>query len=255
MNAGQRTRVKICGLTREQDVRAACALGADAVGFVCFPGSARFVPPDRLAALAAAATPLVTPVLLFVNARADAVAQALAAVPHALLQFHGTEEPQECASYGRPFLRAVPMAEGVDLLEYEGRFCGAAALLADTPAHASAGERAAAPQGAGPEKTGAVPAAGNTVPTAAGAYGGAGRTFPWERLAPLERRRLPLILAGGLRADNVAAAIGQVRPYAVDVSSGVEQARGIKSIEQMHSFLAAVRMADAGLMLDRGGAA
>jgi phosphoribosylanthranilate isomerase len=219
-----RTRVKICGLTREEDLRAACALGADAVGFVCFPGSPRFVAPERLAALARGVTPLVTPVLLFVDPAGADVARALAAVPLALLQFHGAEDPAFCASFGRPYLRALPMGVGVDLLEFEQRFASAAAVLADAPAQAPAGDD---------------PTAGSA------AFGGTGRTFPWERLAPPEQRRLPLILAGGLRADNVAEAVRRVRPYAVDVSSGVEAARGVKDAGRMRDFLAAVRMADA----------
>jgi phosphoribosylanthranilate isomerase len=221
----RRTRIKICGLTREQDVRAAVELGADALGFVCFAGSARYVPPERLAALAAAAGPLVTPVLLFVDATAAEIRRALGAVPQALLQFHGAETPQDCAAHGRPYVRAVAMAEGVDLLEFESRFAGAAGILADAPAPA-----AGAPMHVGP-------------PGAAG-FGGAGRTFPWERLAQPQERRLPLILAGGLQADNVGAAIARVRPYAVDVSSGVEVTRGMKDVERMRSFVAAVRAAD-----------
>jgi phosphoribosylanthranilate isomerase len=229
-----RTRVKICGLTREEDVRAAADLGADAVGFVCFAQSPRYVEPGRLAALARAVPPFVTPVLLFVDAGREQILAGLAAVPHALLQFHGSESPEFCGSLGRPYLRAVAVSAGPDLLNCEAQFPDAAALLADTPAQ--------------------VPAAGGTA-----VYGGAGRTFPWERLPAQPLRRLPLILAGGLRADNVAAAIGAVRPFAVDVSSGVESARGIKSAERMREFLAAVRAADARAAADpdpfQGGAA
>jgi phosphoribosylanthranilate isomerase len=210
--APQRTRVKICGMTRVQDVQAACALGADAVGFVCHPPSPRYVEPARLAELAAAVAPLVTPVLLFVNAPAQQVTAALAALPQAILQFHGDEDPEYCRLFGRPYLRAVALAAGVDLLDCERRFASASALLADAP---SAG------------------------------YGGSGRTFDWRCLPARASRALPLFLAGGLQADNVAAAIAQVRPYAVDVSSGVEQARGIKSEDRMRSFVAAVRRADA----------
>jgi phosphoribosylanthranilate isomerase len=228
----QRTRVKFCGLTRVEDLRAACALGADAVGFVCFPGSPRFVPPDRLAGLAQAVMPLVTPVLLFVNASAADVERGLAAVPQALLQFHGAEDPEFCGSFGRPYLRALAMDAGVDLLEFERRFSTAAAVLADAPAES--------PAAGG----GAVPGAMAGTPAGA-AFGGTGRTFPWDRLAAPERRRLPLILAGGLQADNVAEAVYRVRPYAVDVSSGVEASRGVKSAGRMRDFLAAVRLADA----------
>jgi len=229
-----RTRVKICGLSREPDVQAAAALGADAVGFVCFAGSPRFVEPGRLAALARIVPPFVTPVLLFVDAGRAQVQEALGAVPQALLQFHGSESPEFCGSFGRPYLRAVAVADGVDLLECEAAFAGAAALLADTPADAFADGSPAV-------------------------FGGTGRTFAWERLPASDRRRLPLILAGGLRADNVAAAISAARPYAVDVSSGVESSRGIKSVERMRDFLAAVRAADARAAADldavQGGAA
>jgi len=222
----QRTRVKICGLTRVQDVRAACALGADAVGFVCHRASARYVPQERLAELAAAVAPLVTPVLLFVDAPPEQVARALLAVPGALLQFHGSEDHDYCRAHGRPYLRALAMAEGVDLLEFERAFPSAAGLLADTPALAGAAD--AAPAG----------------------FGGSGRPFAWKRLPLAQRRSLPLVLAGGLRADNVADAICLVRPHAVDVSSGVEESRGIKSIERMRGFMAAVASADASLQTD-----
>lgn len=218
----QRTRVKICGLTRVQDVQAACALGADAVGFVCHHASARYVPPERLAQLAAVVAPLVTPVLLFVDAPREQVARALASVPNALLQFHGSEDHAYCLSFGRPYLRAVELASGVDLLEFERLFPSAGGLLADAPAPVGAGS----------------------------GYGGSGHTFPWERLPPPRQRRLPLLLAGGLRPENVASAIQRVRPFAVDVSSGVEEARGIKSIERMRQFLAAVAAANALLRAD-----
>ena len=241
-----RTRVKICGLTREADVRAACALGADAVGFVCFPGSARFVEPGRLAALAREVPPFVTPVLLFVDAERASIEAALAAVPQALLQFHGAEDPQFCGSFGRPFIRALPVSSSCDLLEFEDLFPAAAGLLADAPGRSPANSAANSPDQAPRGEGGA-------------AYGGAGHTFPWERLPAQAQRRLPLILAGGLRADNVANAIAVVRPYAVDVSSGVESARGIKSAQRMREFLAAVRAADAGadagMGVVQGGAA
>ena len=219
----QRTRVKICGLTRVQDVQAACALGADAVGFVCFAGSPRFVALDRLAQLAGALAPLVTPVLLFVDAPVASVEAALQRVPHALLQFHGSEDAAYCAAFGRPYLKAVAVREGSDLIEFENRYASALGLLVDTPAAAGGG-----------------------------VHGGSGQAFDWSRLPDVAQRRLPLVLAGGLQAGNVAAAVLQVRPTAVDVSSGVEEQdagtgavqRGIKSAARMGSFLAAVRAAD-----------
>jgi phosphoribosylanthranilate isomerase len=206
-----RIRIKICGLTRPQDVACACQLGADAVGFVCYEGSPRFVPPQRLASLAREVTPFVTPVLLFVNAAAAPIEEALRAVPNALLQFHGTESHQDCAAFGRPYLRAVAMGEGVDLLDWEKQYPTAAALLADAPS---------------------------------AVFGGGGRTFDWSRLPAVQRRSRPLFLAGGLDAANVAAAIAAARPYGVDVSSGVEAKRGIKSESLMRQFVAAVRAAE-----------
>jgi phosphoribosylanthranilate isomerase len=207
-----RTRVKICGLTRAQDVDSACALGADAVGFVCFEDSPRFVPLARLANLARLLPPFVTPVLLFVNAAADDVRRALDAVPDALLQFHGAETAVDCARYGRPFVRALAMAEGVDLLDFESAFADASALLADAPTRD---------------------------------FGGAGAVFDWRRVPAPGERTKPLILAGGLNAGNVRGAIEAVQPFAVDVSSGVEEARAIKSAAKMREFIAAVHAADA----------
>jgi len=210
--ASMRTRIKICGLTREVDVEAAIAAGADAVGFVCHPKSPRYVAPLRLRSLARHLPPFATPVLLFVNAAADLVEDALAAVPDAMLQFHGDEHEPACVRYGRPYMRAVRMEPGVDLLDCEREFHSAAALMADAPSDA---------------------------------FGGSGTTFDWTRV-PL-RRAKPLVLAGGLRAENVADAIGRLRPYAVDVSSGVEDAPGFKSAVRINEFIAAVRAADESL--------
>jgi phosphoribosylanthranilate isomerase len=205
-----RTRIKICGLTRESDVDAAVAAGADALGFNCYAGSPRYVTPVRLAALAARVPPFVTPVLLFVNAADAEITAAVGLVPHALLQFHGDEDEAACARAGRPYIRAVRMSEEVDLLDCERRFFTASGLLVDAP---SAG------------------------------FGGSGRAFDWRRVPA--RRGKPLTLAGGLDADNVAAAIAAVRPEAVDVASGVEDAPGIKSAVRINRFVAAVRAADA----------
>ena len=204
-----RTRIKICGLTREADVVAACAAGADAVGFVCYPSSPRHVAAQRLRALARELGPFTVPVLLFVNAAPDLVQAARDAVPTAVLQFHGDEQESECARYGAPYVRAVRMAEGVDLLDCERLFPSAAALLLDTPSEA---------------------------------YGGSGRAFDWSRIPA--RRGARVILAGGLNSDNVMRAVQAVRPYAVDVSSGVEEAPGIKSATRIKEFVDAVRRAD-----------
>jgi phosphoribosylanthranilate isomerase len=204
-----RTRIKICGLTREADVATACAAGADAVGFVCYPGSPRHVAPQRLRALARELGPFTVPVLLFVNAAPGLVQGARDELPTAVLQFHGDEQEPECARYGAPYVRAVRMAEGVDLLDCERLFPSAAALLLDTPSEA---------------------------------YGGSGRAFDWSRIPA--RRSARVILAGGLTSDNVARAVQAVRPYAVDVSTGVEEAPGIKSATRIRQFVDAVRMAD-----------
>jgi len=204
-----RTRIKICGLTREADVATACAAGADAVGFVCHPNSPRHVAARRLRALARELGPFTVPVLLFVNAAPDLVKAARDEMPTAVLQFHGDEQEPECARYGAPYVRAVRMAEGVDLLDFARLFSSAAALLLDTPSEA---------------------------------YGGSGRTFDWSRIPA--RRPMRVILAGGLNSDNVMRAVQAVRPYAVDVSSGVEEAAGIKSAMRIRDFVDAVRRAD-----------
>lgn len=211
MDSLNRTRIKFCGMTREQDVEAAARLGADAVGFVCYPRSPRYVEAGRLAALRRALAPFVTPVLLFVDAEPGQVRRALDAVPDALLQFHGSESPDVCEAFARPYLRAVAVASGSDLLDFERRYASAVALLADAP---SAG------------------------------FGGGGRTFDWKHLPEPARRSRPLILAGGLDPGNVGAAIRAARPFGVDVSSGIEMQRGVKSDALMRDFVSAVRRAD-----------
>lgn len=214
-----RTRIKICGLTREQDVDAAVAAGADAIGLVLYPKSPRFVDAARAAELARRLPPFVTPVLLFVNEPLQSVRAACAAVPSATLQFHGDETPQQCAEAagGRPWMRAarIPLAEGssFDLVRFASDHSRATALLLD--AHVEG-------------------------------YGGAGRTFPWSRLPP--NVSCHAVLSGGLTPANVGDGILQVRPrflsLAVDVSSGVESAKGIKDAGLIHRFVAAVRAAD-----------
>lgn len=215
----QRTRVKICGLTREQDVDAAVEAGADAVGFVLYAKSPRHVGARRAAELAGRLPPFVTPVLLFVNEPPASVRAACELLPTAMLQFHGDETPQDCreAAAGRPWLRAarIPMdpAHPFDLLEFAGTYPDAHALLLD--AHVDG-------------------------------YGGAGRTFPWSRLPP--NASFHAVLSGGLTPANVGDGITQVRPrfrtLAVDVSSGVESSKGIKDAGKIHRFVAAVRAAD-----------
>ena len=217
-----RTRVKICGLTREEDVDAAVSAGADAIGLVMYPPSPRHVTPERAAALASRLPPFVTPVLLFVNATATEIIAACARIPCAVLQFHGDETPDTCLQAGRPFLRAarIPMDENpppgsprFDLLKYANDYSAAQAILLD--AHVEG-------------------------------YGGGGKTFNWSLLPPSVNAHL--VLSGGLTPANVTDGILQVRPrcltLAVDVSSGVEVSKGIKSAEKISQFVAAVRAAD-----------
>ena len=207
-----RTRIKICGLTREADVAAAVEAGGDAVGLNLYPKSSRYVTLDRAVQLARGLPPFVTPVLVLVNASRQDVAQACAALPHALLQFHGDETPAECDAAGRAYLRAVRMAPGVDLLDCARRFPQAAALLLD--AHVEG-------------------------------YGGGGKRFDWSLISPAVPR--PLVLSGGLNPASVIDGVLAVRPYAVDVSSGVEASKGIKDAALMRRFCDAVREADARL--------
>ena len=208
-----RTRIKICGLTREADVDAAVEAGADAIGFVLYPKSARFVDADRAAVLARHLPPFVMPVLLFVNATPAEIDAGLAAVPNALLQFHGDETPAECTRPGRPSLRAARMAPGIDLLDLASRHPGAAGLLLD--AHVEG-------------------------------YGGGGKAFDWS-LIPANVP-CPVVLSGGLNPASVTDGVLRVRPWAVDVSSGVESAKGIKDAALMRRFCEAVREADSRLM-------
>lgn len=206
-----RTRIKICGITREQDLDTAVDAGADAVGLVFYERSPRRVTLERAATLAARLPPFVVPVGLFVNAGPSAVDAALDAIPGLLLQFHGDETPDECARSGRPFLRAARMGAGFDLLDFARRFEGARALLLD--AHVEG-------------------------------YGGVGKVFDWSLVPPAGVVPLPLVLSGGLHAANVGEGMRRLRPWAVDVSSGVESAKGIKDAAAMRRFCAAVRQAD-----------
>ena len=214
-----RTRIKICGLTREVDVDAAVQAGADAIGFVLYPKSPRFVTPERAGELARRLPAFVTPVLLFVNASPACVAQSVQAVPNALLQFHGNETPADCMAAGRPFLRAAripigPAGAAFDLLKYATDFTSAKAILLD--AHVEG-------------------------------FGGGGQSFDWNAFPwshPLLNASSRLVLSGGLDAANVIDGINRVRPWAVDVSSGVEVSKGIKDADKIHAFVAAVRSAD-----------
>jgi phosphoribosylanthranilate isomerase len=204
-----RTRIKICGMTRAEDVRAAAQAGADAVGFVFYPPSPRYLGVEQAAALARTVPPFVTSVALFVNAPAQEVRAVLERVRPALLQFHGEETPEYCAQFGVPYLKACRMGPGVDALKYLTPFSAAAGWLLDS--HVAE-------------------------------YGGVGESFDWS-LVPAERSR-PLVLSGGLSAANVREAIRRVRPWAVDVSSGVEASKGIKDAAKIAAFISEVNNAD-----------
>ena len=204
-----RTRIKICGLTREADVDAAVEAGADAVGFVLYDKSPRFVTLARAVELAKRLPPFVMPVGLFVNAAEPEIDAACAAIPQLLLQFHGDETPAQCARAARPFLRAARVAPGFDLLDFATRFAHAQAILLD--AHVEG-------------------------------YGGGGKVFDWSLVQSAVP--LPLVLSGGLHAGNVIHGIHALRPWAVDVSSGVESAKGIKDADAIRRFCDAVREAD-----------
>jgi phosphoribosylanthranilate isomerase len=204
-----RTRVKICGITRPADARAAAAAGADAIGLVFYPPSPRFLAVERAAEIRDALPPFVQTVALFVNPDAAQVAQVIGRVKPGMLQFHGEETPQFCAQFGMPFIKACRVRQGLDLIEYLRPFAGAAAWLLDSFVEA---------------------------------YGGVGERFDWS-LVPRNLER-PLVLSGGLERSNVAEAVRKLRPWAVDVSSGVESAKGIKDAAKVAEFIAEVRNAD-----------
>lgn len=206
----RRTRVKICGITRVEDGLAAAAAGADAIGLVFYPASSRAVSIAQAEAICAALPPFITRVGLFVDADPDQIERVLAQVPLTLLQFHGNEMPLDCSRFGRPFLKALRMRDDTDVGVELAKFTQAQALLLDT--------------------------------YKAGTPGGTGESFDWRRVPPEYAARI--VLAGGLNPDNVGQAVTQVRPYAVDVSGGVESAPGIKDWQRMCEFVAAVQRAD-----------
>jgi phosphoribosylanthranilate isomerase len=207
-----RTRIKICGIREAAHARVAYEAGADAIGFVFHRPSPRYIDPQDAAAIIATLPPFVSSVGLFVDEPAESLSAILGQVPLDLLQFQGEEPPEFCARFGRPFVRAVRMEEGTDLVEYALRFSRARALLLD--AH---------------------------VP---GEVGGTGRTFDWTRV-PRELPT-PVILSGGLTPGNVGRAVREVRPWAVDVSSGVERSRGVKDPGKIVEFIRSVQREDAG---------
>jgi len=217
-----RTRIKICGITRVADALAAAHAGADAIGFNFWPGTPRRVEIPRAREIAAALPPFVTRVALFVDPDPADVRAVLDALPIDVLQFHGDEPHALCSAFARPYIKTVQVKDGVDLLECASRYGDASGLLFDT------------------FRVGAMP-------------GGTGHTFDWSRLSPAVRAamRAPLVLSGGLDPDNVGDAIRAVRPWAVDVSSGVEERgpdgaprKGIKDAARIAAFVNGVRDAD-----------
>jgi len=207
------TRIKICGITRAEDAHAAANNGADAIGLVFYERSPRHVSIAQAKKLVDVLPPFVTSVGLFVNADAAFVREVLANVSLDLLQFHGDESPGYCSQFDRAYLKAIRVKAGVDLLQCASDFHSAKGLLLD--AHVE------------------------------GIPGGTGTAFDWT-LIP-DKLSLPVILSGGLEAENVAAAIKQVQPYAVDVSSGVESSKGIKDAEKIAAFINEVKKTDVQL--------
>ena len=204
------TAVKICGVTRVEDALTAARLGAHAVGFVFYAGSARNIAPDRAAGIIRELPPFVTAVGLFVDAAQAEIEQVLALAPIELLQFHGSERPEFCGRFGLPYIKAARVRPSLDLLQYARLHDAARGLLLDAFVE--------------------------------GTHGGTGIAFDWS-VVPRELP-LPVVLSGGLTPENVGEAIRRVRPWAVDVSSGVEAAPGVKDPGKMAAFFEGVRNAD-----------
>ncbi|MEE1951563.1 phosphoribosylanthranilate isomerase [Pseudomonas alcaligenes] len=200
-------RVKICGITRVEDALAAAAAGADAIGLVFYAKSPRAVDIEQARAILAALPPFVTTVGLFVDAERNELERILASVPLDLLQFHGDESVQQCEAFGRPYIKALRVKAGDDIAAQVARYPSAQGILLDAYVE--------------------------------GVPGGTGEAFDWS-LIPQALSK-PLILAGGLRPDSVAEAVSRVRPYAVDVSGGVEASKGVKDVEKIGAFIRAAR--------------
>ncbi|WP_076578994.1 phosphoribosylanthranilate isomerase [Pseudomonas sp. P3C3] len=200
-------RVKICGITRVEDALAVAAAGADAIGLVFYAKSPRAVDIEQARAILAALPPFVTTVGLFVDAERNELERILASVPLDLLQFHGDESVQQCEAFGRPYIKALRVKAGDDIAAQVARYPSAQGILLDAYVE--------------------------------GVPGGTGEAFDWS-LIPQALSK-PLILAGGLRPDSVAEAVSRVRPYAVDVSGGVEASKGVKDVEKIGAFIRAAR--------------
>ena len=204
------TAVKICGITRAEDALAAARAGAHAIGLVFYEPSPRYVTPARAAEIIRALPPFITTVGLFVDAPATVVRTVLSQAGVQLLQLHGAETPEFCRQFGRPYVKTVRMRAGVDLLQYARDYQDAKALLLDSYVE--------------------------------GLHGGSGAAFDWSLVPP--GLPLPVILSGGLTVENVGDAVRRVRPSAVDVSSGVESAKGVKDAARIAAFIKGVRNAD-----------
>lgn len=203
------TRIKICGITRVEDGLACARLGADAIGLVFYPQSPRAVAIEQARSIVAALPSFVTTVALFVNPSVDEVDAVLRGVRPDLLQFHGHEQADFCRQFGVRYLKALPVRAGADLLQSTARYADAAGVLLDTPTEA---------------------------------FGGCGEAFDWSLIPSALASRC--VLAGGLSAANVGVAIRQVRPWAVDVSSGVEREKGFKDADKIAAFIKEVRNAE-----------
>ncbi|MES9941033.1 MAG: phosphoribosylanthranilate isomerase [Candidatus Thiodiazotropha sp. 6PLUC2] len=205
-----RTRIKICGITRPEDGLAAACLGADAIGLVFYPPSPRAVTPDQAAEIVKSLPPFVTVVGLFVDENRTVIEQILKEVPLDLLQFHGDESPEECSGFGRPWVKAIRMKADTDLAFEAQTYASGSGLLLDT--------------------------------YKAGVPGGTGQTFDWNMVPQSLAGRI--ILAGGLDSENVTQAVQQLRPFAVDVSGGVEESKGIKDVAKIEAFITGVMRGD-----------
>ncbi|PCH64591.1 MAG: phosphoribosylanthranilate isomerase [Gammaproteobacteria bacterium] len=197
-----KTRVKICGITRRQDAEFAVENGADALGLVFYPASPRAVTIAQAKDIVAKLPPFINIVALFVNAEVEQVQACLNELPIDILQFHGDESAAYCEQFGKTYLKAIRMHDNVDLITLADEYSSASAILLDS--------------------------------YQAGVPGGTGQVFDWSLIKKIDK---PIILAGGLNIDNVAMAIKQVQPYAVDVSGGVEQSKGIKDHQKISAFM------------------
>lgn len=213
-----RTRIKLCGLQTPDTVQACVQAGADAVGFVMYPPSVRHVTVEQAARLARCLGAWQTPVVLFVNPDMELVRQTIQCIPQVLLQFHGDESAEFCEQFNRPYLKAIRMKADTDLHRASATFASAQALLVDSWSEA---------------------------------YGGSGHTFDWSLLPKPGELKQALVLSGGLDEANVGEAIRAIRPYGVDVSSGIESARGVKDIQKIAGFCGAVQVAD--MNIQHGG--